>query len=669
QGNGVEGKDWQNYANYCIDGLGCTSMIVGSTSFTKSFDGQGYTLKNINIDTTKLNNKQKHIGIFGYTSGATFKNIKIDYQGGKIYTKDGVNIGGFAGYINSSTLKNISLENVGNISNTISNNSSSAGGFVGIVFDSTLKNISLENVGNISNIVNSTSTYGVTAGGFAGRAAKSTLEIISLKNIGNINSSAPYEAFSGGFAGYVTGIFKNISLNNIGDISSKGGNYGSYFFNSASGGFAGMSETGFSTQIVIFENISLNNIGNISGDSRGFGAVLGGFIGGIKQFNNQGEMNFSNISVYFNPDVVFTTSGYGDFRLSKFSNMLYNIQPVFDDIHIYNHTNNLNNATVDQNYWNDFNQNGYISDKINIHTYDDSTQNDAYKDFLSKADTIQKPILPSKPIDPDNPDSDVILSSDDLYQDTITNEIIADIISKKYNIPIYLLLDMLEDRLNYFNMNENQKVEFVAKYFLGGDKTQALEVIQSLNFILAYENNGLSTASKDKFKENGFIAKEEILKQTSNTAKNINDKINQLDNELKSLVISSDKYLKDLIVKQNKLNEIIKAYNNYVALINKGLANESDPEFITLKNQIDVLMKDSQILADLINENQKELSIWQNNNNTENFKVVGAFANVILNTNPKLDQITEEGGGGEDPNKPVDPVEPPVDKPDDNTLV
>ncbi|EAL3891410.1 hypothetical protein A0Y87_07980, partial [Campylobacter lari] len=204
----------------------------------------------------------------------------------------------------------------------------------------------------------------------------------------------------------------------------------------------------------------------------------------------------------------------------------------------------------------------------------------------------------------------------------------------------------------YFNMNENQKVEFVAKYFLGGDKTQALEVIQSLNFILAYENNGLSTASKDKFKENGFIAKEEILKQTSNTAKNINDKINQLDNELKSLVISSDKYLKDLIVKQNKLNEIIKAYNNYVALINKGLANESDPEFITLKNQIDVLMKDSQILADLINENQKELSIWQNNNNTENFKVVGAFANVILNTNPKLDQITEEGGGGEDPNKP-----------------
>ncbi|MCH3694972.1 hypothetical protein LZB65_07900, partial [Campylobacter lari] len=125
-----------------------------------------------------------------------------------------------------------------------------------------------------------------------------------------------------------------------------------------------------------------------------------------------------------------------------------------------------------------------------------------------------------------------------------------------------------------------------------------------------------------------------------------------LDNELKSLVISSDKYLKDLIVKQNNLNEVVDAYNAYVDLINKGLASKNDPEFITLKNQIDVLMKDSQILADLINENQKELSIWQNNNNTENFKVVGAFANVILNTNPKLDQITEEGGGGEDPNKP-----------------
>ncbi|EAL3939829.1 hypothetical protein A0068_09310, partial [Campylobacter lari] len=51
QGQNKEGS--QNYTNYCIDGLGCTSMIVGTdyynNAFNKTFDGQGYTLKNINI--------------------------------------------------------------------------------------------------------------------------------------------------------------------------------------------------------------------------------------------------------------------------------------------------------------------------------------------------------------------------------------------------------------------------------------------------------------------------------------------------------------------------------------------------------------------------------------------------------------------------------------------
>ncbi|MCV3434966.1 filamentous hemagglutinin N-terminal domain-containing protein, partial [Campylobacter sp. IFREMER_LSEM_CL1846] len=43
QGKGKEGKDWQNYANYCIDGLDCTSMMIGDNKnpFTKTFDGQG----------------------------------------------------------------------------------------------------------------------------------------------------------------------------------------------------------------------------------------------------------------------------------------------------------------------------------------------------------------------------------------------------------------------------------------------------------------------------------------------------------------------------------------------------------------------------------------------------------------------------------------------------
>nr|MCR2071950.1 hypothetical protein [Campylobacter lari subsp. concheus] len=86
------GNQGKNYANYCIDGLGCTSMIVGNgydwsylKSFDKSFDGQGYTLKNINIDTTVLSSdKNMNVGLFGSSKGAVFKNINIDYMNGSI---------------------------------------------------------------------------------------------------------------------------------------------------------------------------------------------------------------------------------------------------------------------------------------------------------------------------------------------------------------------------------------------------------------------------------------------------------------------------------------------------------------------------------------------------------------------------------------------------------
>ncbi|WP_158005120.1 hypothetical protein, partial [Campylobacter ornithocola] len=71
-------------------------------------------------------------------------------------------------------------------------------------------------------------------------------------------------------------------------------------------------------------------------------------------------------------------------------------------------------------YWNDFNKNGYVSDKINIHTYNDSTQESIYKDFLSKANTIEKP---TPPTNPDNPnDSDVILGSDDVISKEDLNQ-------------------------------------------------------------------------------------------------------------------------------------------------------------------------------------------------------------------------------------------------------
>ncbi|WP_410708293.1 filamentous hemagglutinin N-terminal domain-containing protein [Campylobacter lari] len=601
----------------------------GATLFNENYTAKDGKFKFENI---KLTNVGK-------------KNTNGTYSGG---IQGGSWAGGFFGQLgagdSSVEVKNIYMDNIYKVSSY-----QNVGGFAETFGKGSIENVYMGNIG----IIESTGSSGVEAGGFLGNTQKEvTIKNITIDNIDKIIfGRGGSQASSGGFIGrmYKSGTLDNIVINNVDEIQANGNNFGVFI--------GALSEPN-----VTIKNVIMNNIGNITCKSwRGCDYVdNSGFIGDFKD-----NSTFEDIYIFFSGN-----------DYSGINNLVYDMwaskNAIFKDFYMYYNKQYFTNKDLDIN--NPWNSNKYDNTNINFKEFTDF--NSAKQDFIASAQTGTgikfnqasnsfKTTTDFKVADPEfstigesgegSESSDVKLDEDDLLQEMIKKEIINDITNGKYELHISDLLKMLEDRLNYFNMNENQKVEFVAKYFLGGDKTQALEVIQSLNFILAYENNGLSTASKDKFKENGFIAKEEILKQTSNTAKNINDKINQLDNELKSLVISSDKYLKDLIVKQNKLNEIIKAYNNYVALINKGLANESDPEFITLKNQINTLMSESDVLASEIGLNQNTLKLWQDKANKDSnghFKIIGAFANVILNTNPKLDQITEEGGGGEDPNKP-----------------
>ncbi|KAB0587235.1 filamentous hemagglutinin N-terminal domain-containing protein, partial [Campylobacter lari subsp. concheus] len=535
KGQGVEGKDWQNYANYCLTTDNCTSMIVGTFNnpFSKTFDGQGYTLKNINISNiqqfgTDFIRDFQYSSIFGSTKSAYISNLNINDFYFDSYASG---VGALVGYANASKFDKLYFDNI----NIKAFNATRVGGIIGSSYKNTISNLFASNI----MIKNNVSFQKLAIGGFAGSGIMDTYNNIVLSDISieSKNGSA------------ISGVIQHFDV----------------------GGFNGLSS--YSN----YENIILDSL--IVKVENKYPFIEGNF--GYFSGFLEGQNTFKNIYTYYNPKSSIETVYFKNNGLF-FGNK--DTEPLIEKVQVYYHNSFKNDNPSDDQF---LDYNGIEKNKIQVYFYEDVMP--------------EKPdigiILPEKPTDPSNPDFNVILDEDDLLQEMIKKEIINDITNGKYELHISDLLKMLEDRLNYFNMNENQKVEFIAKYFLGGDKTQALEVIQSLNFILAYENNGLSTASKDKFKGNGFIAKEEILKQTSNTAKNINDKINQLDNELKSLVISSDKYLKDLIVKQNKLNEIIKAYNNYVALINKGLANESDPEFITLKNQINTLMSESDVLA------------------------------------------------------------------------
>ncbi|ECP5284181.1 filamentous hemagglutinin N-terminal domain-containing protein [Campylobacter lari] len=675
----------QNYANYWVDLNGdgkkdaneYTNMIVGSGEFfTKTFDGQGFTLKNINIDITNWGS----VGIFGSAKDAIFKNINVDYMGGGINAKGTSWVGGFIGTSfapSHPSFSNISLSNIGSINgyDNYEGYPTWIGGFAGRVDNATFSNISLNKIGNISG---NSETNTIYVGGFVGYAnEKNNFSDIIIKKIENISSISNDCSHSGGFAGggLMEGKFERIFLENIANINSTSKSKSAY-----AGGFIGNNISYYTTYYnkqFIFDvnNISLKGVSNIT--SKAENAYAGGFAGffieKMKKPNYDGsengyscKINLKNIYMYFDEDAKITANNNKNNFTGKFYGGMEDIKEIaFDNIHIYYKKDTLTNATADDEYLNKqyFNKNANNVNKINAYAYSDSNKEQAYENFINHVNTISKPIFPIIPPSKPSQNTDYIpnaediinktavLDENDLLKEMIKNEIIADITNGKYKLHISDLLKMLEDKTNYSNMSENQKIEFIAKYFLSGDKTKALEVVQSLDFLLAYENNGLSTASEDKFEGNGFGVKNEILSQVNNTTENIKGKFDQLK-ELEPLVNSSNKYLKDLITKQNELDNAIKAYNTYVDLINKGFASADDREFIILKDQINTLMKESQVLADSINENQGKLIDWQNNNNTENFKVVGAFANVILNTNPKLDQITGKGGDIDNPNKP-----------------
>ncbi|MCV3382224.1 hypothetical protein L8V77_07575, partial [Campylobacter sp. IFREMER_LSEM_CL2127] len=315
-----------NYANYCIDGLGCTNMIVGDSAevgwneykrFSKIFNGQGFTLSDINIDIKDTSKEGIFtIGLFGASKGATFKNVKVNYNGyikaaynskdfgyvgafigtannskfenieisgvKKIEVYDTRNIwflnasvGGFAGTtIGNSEFNNISLHNFSNI-HLHSLNEASFGGFVGeLDGKSSLRNISLSDFSNISTID--------IAGGFIGESRNTgeyIYENILIKDIDKIKTTRHLGAFGGYLGGKTT-------INNVYIDLNNGELYSQYSF---AGGFAG-SIGGNGN----FQNIHIKNIGKIqAGVANTYALGVGGFAGEIDSFN--GVLKFNNI--------------------------------------------------------------------------------------------------------------------------------------------------------------------------------------------------------------------------------------------------------------------------------------------------------------------------------------------------------------------------------------
>lgn len=233
-------------------------------------------------------------GLAGYIENGTFSNITLRDIKGENYSSNIVGAGGFAGEINSGTFNNISLKNLGNIGVA-----KYAGGFAGQINGGDFSSIILSNIESI---------YGKNnGGGFVGyTTGNTTFDGISLKDIRFIKSGA----FTGGFAGMTQGnvIFENIVLNDLEEISgSHAGGFVGGVLNNENGiaslsnivlnniesikgiGFTGYAGAG------TYKNIILNNIGEISANGTASldekSIYAGGFAGRIKSDG----INFSNI--------------------------------------------------------------------------------------------------------------------------------------------------------------------------------------------------------------------------------------------------------------------------------------------------------------------------------------------------------------------------------------
>ncbi|MCV3471215.1 filamentous hemagglutinin N-terminal domain-containing protein, partial [Campylobacter sp. CNRCH_2015_0814] len=486
------GNQGKNYANYCIAPGQCTSMMVGirnSASFNKIFDGQGFTLKNININITGDNNTPHtfDVGIFAIASGATFKNINVDYMGGGIDVT-GLNsaaVGGFIGAVSNSSFEYISINNIKNM-NSGKVTTLNLGGFAGIISNGRVNNVTIDKIESIYISNNTAASY---VGGFAGDLFDGLYENISLNSIKNIENQTYGVVITGGFAGQSHGQYRNISLNNIGINNA----YSHHLFSFA-GGFAGVIFDRDSN----YDNISLNNIENINSyAAEGVESFAGGFAGQIL-----GDHTFKNIYMYFNEGATIN----GTMANGKFVGYVGGDSQIqFDNIHIYHHEDDLTNAIADQNYWNDFN-NGYVSDKINIHTYNNSNKDEVYKDFQDKANTILKPAFY---------DPNVTLDTDDIISEDIINQIISELKDKFYAVDINTLSDLLKAYVKIDKDNPASKAEFLANYLLSKDKYPnkekrldiARSIVQSLDFLLAYTKNNideskLTAEAKDLYSKN-----------------------------------------------------------------------------------------------------------------------------------------------------------------------
>ncbi|GEM_PF-4416988 len=163
------------------------------TPFRGTFDGQGYKITDVNFAS-----KEDFLGIFGYTDGATIKNLNVTGKGiTNTSTSSSSATGGLVGYANNTLITNCHVDYTDSGATGVLAAYDNAGGLVGYVVGGTR----IEGC-STNTKVKATHNY---AGGLVGRTLARTTIRYSFAEKFDINDAYTVEAsnyYAGGLIGH-----------------------------------------------------------------------------------------------------------------------------------------------------------------------------------------------------------------------------------------------------------------------------------------------------------------------------------------------------------------------------------------------------------------------------------------------------------------------------------
>ena len=263
--------DLKNYCHAAEDGKELLSWLpIGNDNnrWKGNMDGQGHTISNLYIKTA-----QNHVGLFGYTDGATiqdliFGNAKVENvstTNEKTY-KTGI----LAGYACASTNSPAHIKGIKTTNNCTVIGQKDTGGIVGIA------KINLENCENRSSVKGTGSVGGIAGDSFERNIKRCT-------NYGTVENGR--NQYIGGIIGYAYGTCIE-DCANYGKITSTGWH---------AGGIAGSTLKNSSIQNVF----SYGDVTNTNGSS----GIIIGYVGGtltakgIVAYNKEALLNNSSENI------------------------------------------------------------------------------------------------------------------------------------------------------------------------------------------------------------------------------------------------------------------------------------------------------------------------------------------------------------------------------------